>query len=111
MKVKNAGALAGDEVVQLYLSRQDAPANAGLPLRALRGFQRVNLKPGEEKTIVFQLTPFQFTFVNRDGVRTVEPGEYRIGIGGGQRAAVSAIARIAARIVDPPYAHNHATVK
>ena len=105
VKVRNTGTRSGDEVVQVYLSREDA--EAGLPLRSLRGFKRLSLKPGEEKTVVFTLTPFQLALVNRKGVRTVEGGECRIGIGGSQEAAVTAAVQIAERIVDPPYMHNN----
>jgi beta-glucosidase len=104
VKVKNTGTRAGDEVVQLYLNRQDAD-NSGLPLRSLRGFKRVALAQGEEKTIVFSLTPFQFALVNKNGIRTVEPGDYRLGLGGSQNAELSTTVKLSKRIVDPPYAH------
>jgi beta-glucosidase len=103
VEVKNSGALSGDEVVQLYVSRKDAPAGEGLPIRALRAFRRVNLAPGESKTLTFRLTPFQFAFVNKEGVRTVEAAEYVIGVGGSQQAARTATVKFAARIVDPRY--------
>ena len=66
--VKNSGAVSGDEVVELYISRRDAAAGEGLPIRALRAFRRVHLAAGESRTLVFRLTPFQFAFVNKEGV-------------------------------------------
>jgi len=111
VKVKNSGKREGDEVVQLYVSRKDAAADSGLPIRSLRGFKRVHLKPGEGKTVVFSLAPFQLAFVDKDGVRTVEPGKYIIGIGGSQVPAVSATVKIAERIIDPPYVHNSLILK
>ena len=50
--VVNTGALAGDEVVQLYLTHEGI---AGAPLRALRGFQRVHLDRGQKKMVTFTL--------------------------------------------------------
>jgi len=108
--VKNTGACAGDEVVQLYLRRTDAPANAGLPLRALRGFKRVKLAPGETKIVVFTLTPFQFAFVDKNGERRVE-GEYEIAVGSSQTAAQAATVRFETPILAPLYDHVAPVVK
>ena len=111
VKVKNSGAIAGDEVVQLYISRADAPADANLPLRSLRGFIRLHLKPGEAKTVSFTLHPFQFAFAGQDGVRTVEAGKYLVGVGGSQKPAKSATVGFDSRIVNPPYQHTAPTVE
>lgn len=111
IKVKNTGKLAGDEVVQLYVSRADAPTEATLPIRALRGFTRIHLQPGERKTVTLNLTPFQLAFAGKDGVRTVEPGKVMIGVGGSQTAAQSATIKVSQRIVNPPYAHNGPVVE
>ena len=55
LKVQNSGERAGDEVVQLYLRAVDAPhARAN---RELRGFQRVSLRPGEARTLSFEISP------------------------------------------------------
>ena len=105
VNVKNTGTLAGDEVLELYISREDAPADAVLPIRSLRGFNRVNLKSGESKTVKFRLTPLQFAFFGKDGVRTVEAGTYRIGIGGSQKAEESGIVTFKEKIADPAYVH------
>ncbi len=52
---------------------------------------------------MFRLTPFQFAFVNKEGVRTVEAAEYLIGVGGSQQAAQTATVKFATRVVDPIY--------
>ena len=104
VQVANTGRRAGDEVVELYVSRPDRVAADGLPIRSLRGFKRVALAPGEAKEVTFRLTPFQFAFVDKAGQRTVEPGTYRLGIGGSQEPAISLDITFGKRIVEPPYA-------
>jgi beta-glucosidase len=106
VRVKNTGQRAGDEVVQLYVSRKDSAPDSGLPIRSLRGFKRVALPPGESKTVTFHLTPFQFAFVNPQGQRTVEPGDYLVGMGGSQKAAVSVNVHLSQRIANPVYNHR-----
>jgi beta-glucosidase len=80
-QVRNAGALAGDEVVQLYLTFPQAP---GMPVRALRGFARVHLAPGEAKPVHFDLNPRDLSSVTPAGQRIVAPGAYTLSVGGGQ---------------------------
>jgi beta-glucosidase len=79
--VKNAGKRDGDEVVQLYIS---FPKMDGAPLRALRGFTRVNLKAGEQKNVKLTLGPRDLSYVNDAGDRMVAAGDYLITAGGGQ---------------------------
>jgi beta-glucosidase len=79
--VKNTSGRSGEEVAQLYL---DPPEFEGAPRVALRGFQRIELQPGERKSISFELTPRDLSFVTRDGVRQIFTGEYQITIGSGQ---------------------------
>ena len=79
--VRNTGAVAGDEVAQLYLS---FPDGLGAPIRALRGFARVHLAPGEAKTVHFALSPRDLSMVSGAGERSVVPGAYRLTVGGGQ---------------------------
>jgi len=83
--VTNAGAVAGDEVVQAYLSQPDATVRA--PLRTLVGFARVPLAPGQRATVTFTVLP-RGRSVMRDGdfARVVEPGALRLSVGGGQPA-------------------------
>jgi len=79
--VTNTGSMAGDEVVQLYLSHPGIP---GAPLRALEGFQRVHLKSGEKRRVSFALRASELSVVDGDGRRKVIPGEVDVWIGGGQ---------------------------
>ncbi|HEX5341796.1 MAG TPA: glycoside hydrolase family 3 C-terminal domain-containing protein [Duganella sp.] len=80
-EIRNTGGREGDEVAQLYLT---PPAFDGAPRLALRGFQRVTLKPGERRQISFRLSPRDLSFVNRDGARQVMPGQYQLSVGSGQ---------------------------
>jgi beta-glucosidase len=81
-EVTNAGKAAGDEVVQLYVS--DVQASVPVPRLHLEGFARVSLKPGQKKVVTFGLTPEQLSAYDDDGRPFVEPGVFRISIGGGQ---------------------------
>jgi beta-glucosidase len=80
-EVANTGKRDGDEVAQLYLT---PPAFEGAPRLALRGFQRVPLKAGERKQVSFTLSPRDLSFVTRDGVRQLTPGQYTLTVGSGQ---------------------------
>jgi beta-glucosidase len=80
-EVANTGKRDGDEVAQLYLA---PPAFDGAPRLALRGFQRVSLKAGERKQVSFTLSPRDLSFVTRDGVRQLTPGQYKLTVGSGQ---------------------------
>ncbi|WP_419816936.1 glycoside hydrolase family 3 C-terminal domain-containing protein [Glacieibacterium sp.] len=80
-QVSNTGQHAGDEVAQLYLNFPDVP---GVPRIALRGFQRVSLKPGEQWTLTFDMQPRDLSSVSTDGMRRVVPGSYRVSVGSGQ---------------------------
>lgn len=79
--VRNVGARPGEEVAQLYLNFPDAP---GAPRVALRGFQRVALKPGEARKVAFTLSPRDLSSVTPDGDRRVAAGAYRVSVGSGQ---------------------------
>jgi beta-glucosidase len=79
--VRNFGAVAGSEVAQLYLSTPTVP---GAPRRSLKGFERVELAPGEAKTVRFSLSPRDLALAGDDGRMRVGPGDYRLWVGGGQ---------------------------
>jgi len=79
--VTNAGKVAGDEVVQLYLKFPEVP---GAPIRALRGFQRVHLEPGASQKVDFRLNPRDLSMVTEAGDIIVAQGKYSLSIGGGQ---------------------------
>jgi beta-glucosidase len=81
VKVQNIGSREGDEVVQLYLT---FPKQPGAPLRALRGFTRVHLKPGEQRAVSFALAERDLSHVSVDGMHVVGGGSYGISVGGGQ---------------------------
>ncbi|HQS95877.1 MAG: glycoside hydrolase family 3 [Novosphingobium sp. 16-62-11] len=80
-QVTNTGTREGEEVVQAYLRFPDQP---GAPRVALRGIQRVSLKPGETKAVTLELSPRDLSAVRPDGVRQVFAGTYRLSLGGGQ---------------------------
>ncbi len=79
--VQNSGTLAGDEVVQLYLTA----VNPGMemPVKQLKGFRRITLQPGETKNVQFTLTPEEFFYYD-DGWNSfqVEPGDFIVKVGG-----------------------------
>ncbi|HSX56160.1 MAG TPA: glycoside hydrolase family 3 C-terminal domain-containing protein [Sphingomonas sp.] len=89
VEVRNSGARAGDEVVQLYAAR----AVPGAPVRSLWGFQRVSLKPGEAKTLSFTVDAKAMSVVGTDGNRVVEPGKVDLWVGGGQPLARPGLAQ------------------
>jgi len=82
VEVENAGAVEGDEVVQVYLSAAGAAAPA--PIRWLAGFERITLRPGERRRVVFALAPRALSLVDGAGERAVAPGSYTISVGGKQ---------------------------
>jgi beta-glucosidase len=81
-EIENTGTVAGDEVVQLYLT--DVEATQPIPQIQLQGFARLHLAPGEKQTVSFTLTPAQMSFAGEDGQWILEPGEFRVWVGGGQ---------------------------
>lgn len=80
--VTNTGKLIGDEVVELYLT--DEKASTPRPVRQLEGFTRVTLKPGESKIVEIKLEPRQFSMINKNDKRVIEPGYFTITVGGKQ---------------------------
>jgi beta-glucosidase len=79
--VRNTGARASDEVVEVYLDAPDVPL---APRHALVGFRRVHLAPGESRRMAFELLPRALSTVDASGNRAMVAGHYRIFIGGGQ---------------------------
>ena len=82
-KVKNTGARAGDEVVQLYV--HDELASVARPMMQLEGFRRVHLAPGEETDVSFDVGPDQWKMLDREMHWVVEPGAFRVMIGSSSR--------------------------
>jgi len=80
--VENTGSVAGEEVVQLYLT--DLEASAPVPIRSLAGVQRVFLQPGERRRLSFAITTRQLSLIDAESKRVVEPGLFDISVGGKQ---------------------------
>jgi beta-glucosidase len=78
--LRNSGDKTAAEVAQFYLS--DLQASTIVPLHHLVGFERISLKAGESRVVEFTLTPEMTSFYNDDGKLTLEPGEFRLEIGG-----------------------------
>lgn len=79
LRVMNAGDREGDEVVQLYL--RDAVASVTRPVKELKGFKRIALKPGEEEVVDFTLSSEQLSLLDRDLKQVVEPGIFEVMVG------------------------------
>lgn len=78
--VTNTGAVAGKEAVLLYSS--DMVASLIPDVRRLRAFTKVDLQPGESRTVTLTVNADDLAFVNAEGAWTLEEGEFRIGVGG-----------------------------
>ncbi|HEY4660064.1 MAG TPA: glycoside hydrolase family 3 C-terminal domain-containing protein, partial [Terriglobales bacterium] len=79
--VKNAGSMASDEVVEIYLAHPNAK---GAPLRALAGFKRVHLEAGETQKVQITIPNRNLSFVDEAGARRIAPGTVQVWAGGGQ---------------------------
>jgi beta-glucosidase len=77
--VKNTGERAGDEIAQLYIHEQVSSVTTYD--RRLKGFDRITLQPGEEKKVSMILRARDFSLLNRDMKRMVEPGKFDIMVG------------------------------
>ncbi|MDI1256181.1 MAG: glycoside hydrolase family 3 C-terminal domain-containing protein [Flavobacterium sp.] len=82
VKVTNTGKIAGEEVAQLYVSNQDNTIKA--PIRSLKGFERITLKPGESKTVTFNLLPQDLSYTTSEGMPEQFTGNIAITVGGHQ---------------------------
>ena len=76
----NTGAAEAEEIAQLYV--RDPVASVTRPVRELKGFRRVRLRPGERTTVSFDLRGEDLAFHGRDMRRIVEPGVFHAWIGG-----------------------------
>jgi beta-glucosidase len=77
--VANTGAIAGAEVVQLYVSQKSASVTP--PVKRLKRFVKVPLAAGERRALTFHLTRDDFSFIGRDGTRIAEPGSFTVMVG------------------------------
>jgi beta-glucosidase len=78
-KITNTGPRAGDEVAQLYVHQETA--SVVTPVKALKGFLRIHLKPEESKTVTFHLKQSELAVWNASQQWQVEPGEYMATVG------------------------------
>lgn len=77
--IKNTGKYAGAEVVQLYI--RDMVASITRPVKELKGFQKVYLKPGEHKELTFTIDKEKLSFYDQRMKWTTEPGQFKVMIG------------------------------
>ncbi len=95
VEVENVGARTGDEVVQLYL--RDEASSVTRPVRELKGFERITLRPNEKRRVQFRVGPQQLGFYNREMRFFVEPGEFKVFVGtsseGGLEASFAILER------------------
>jgi beta-glucosidase len=83
VEVTNTGPWAGDEVVQMYI--RDCVSSVTRPVKELKGFRRITLKPGQTETVDLDITPEHLAFYNIDMDYVVEPGTFEIMIGSSSR--------------------------
>ncbi|MDE2442322.1 MAG: fibronectin type III-like domain-contianing protein, partial [Betaproteobacteria bacterium] len=86
--VKNSGTRAGDEVVQLYIHQRYGTSTR--PIRELKGFQRMNLAPGEAKTVEFQLSSEDLSYwssVTKSWIQ--DESKFDVWVGGDSYAELS----------------------
>ena len=95
MDVTNAGTTGGDEVVQLYI--RDEVSSITRPVKELRGFRRITIDPGKTQTVEFTLGPEELSFLNRDMRRVVEPGTFKIMVGGNSVDLIETTLNVIAR--------------
>lgn len=88
VKVSNTGKLDGKEVVQLYI--RDLVGSITRPVKELKGFELVELKAGEMKTVNFTLNNETLGYYNNEGEFIVEPGDFKVFIGGSSITALEA---------------------
>jgi len=86
--VRNEGSVESDEIVQLYI--RDLVGNVTRPVRELKGFQRLRLRPGETRMVEFTIGPDDLAFYNRDMKLITEPGDFHVWIGGSSEAELRA---------------------
>jgi beta-glucosidase len=83
VKVTNTGTLEGKEVVQLYT--QDVVGSITRPVKELKGFQKISLKPGESKEVAFVISAEDLKFYNANLEYVTEPGDFKVFVGGNSR--------------------------
>ena len=77
--VTNTGKVTGDEIVQLYI--RDTVSSVTRPVKELKGFARISLKPAETRKVTFEITPEKLAFHNITMDYVVETGMFEIMVG------------------------------
>jgi beta-glucosidase len=93
--VTNTGFIKGDEVVQLYI--RDEVSSVTRPVKELRGFRRIALDPGKTERVDFILGPAELSFLNRDMRSVVEPGTFKIMVGGNSVDLIDTVLTVVAK--------------
>uniref|UniRef100_UPI00321672CB beta-glucosidase BglX n=1 Tax=uncultured Draconibacterium sp. TaxID=1573823 RepID=UPI00321672CB len=86
--LENTGNFVGEEVVQLYI--RDLTGSVTRPVKELKGFKRVLLKPGESQKVSFKINTSELAFYNQEMEEVTEPGEFYLWIGGSSDARLRA---------------------
>jgi beta-glucosidase len=90
--VTNTGQREGEEVVQLYI--RDVASSIIRPVKELKGYQKIRLKAGERKVVQFTLKPADLSYRDANGKSFLEPGLFKVMVGGNSRDVMSADLRI-----------------
>ena len=80
VRIKNVGSYNGKEIAELYT--RDTVSSIMTPIRLLKGFSKIALCAGEEKTVTFHMNAADLGFIGNDGKRVTEPGKFEIFVGG-----------------------------
>jgi beta-glucosidase len=84
--ISNTGNFEGTEIVQLYT--RDLVGSLTRPVKELKGFQRITLKPGEKKQVIFMLSTDDLSYWNANMKKVAEPGKFRIWLGGSSESGL-----------------------
>ena len=85
--IRNSGTAAGSEIAQLYL--RDQVASVTRPVKELKGFQKIDLNPGETRTIEFIIIPDMLSFYDVNMKKTIEPGMFDVMVGGNSEDVIT----------------------
>ena len=97
VEVKNISPNDGDEVVQVYIT--DNEASFPVPLKSLKAFRKINLKAGQKKKVTFNLKLDDFGLYDDDMQRIVEPGEFTVMVGGSSSFGLKSIVTSEQKII------------
>jgi hypothetical protein len=98
IEVTNTGVRTGDEVVQLYI--RDLVGSVTRPVKELKGFQRISLKPGEKQLVTFELAAKDLSFYRLDMSFGPEPGRFIVYIGGDSQTQKQATFELIASVLN-----------